>query len=74
MSLLEVEERLTRLEAEFEQMKAKLPAETNDALPWWDQIYGVFKDDSLFDEAEKQGRAWRESQRPEDAREADVSS
>ena len=74
MSILQVEERLAHLEAEAAVIKARASRQTENQPPWWEQITGVFKDDPLFDEAEKQGRAWRDSQRPEEDGPTDVSA
>lgn len=74
MSLLEVETRLTRLEAEVAQIKARVSPGEETSAPWWEEISGVFKDDPLFDEAERLGREWREAQRSEVNAEPDVSA
>ena len=61
MAALGLEERLSLLEAEVKQLKEeRVSAEKQ--IPWWEQISGVFKDDPLFDEAERLGREWRDSQ------------
>lgn len=63
MVQLELEERLTRLEAEVERLKQErksVPIEE----PWWKKIVGVYRDDPEFDEAE---REWRQSETPEEA-------
>lgn len=61
-----LEHRLTTVEQELAQLKQQLEADkTRDTKPRWKQIIGVFKDDPLFDEAERLGREWREAQRME---------
>ena len=74
MATLEIEERLFRLEAEVAQLKVKVSQTTDNPVPWWQQISGVFKDDPLFDEAERLGREWREAQRMEYDENSDVST
>ena len=43
-----LEERLTRVERELEELKAALRPEQK--IPWWQQIDGDFKDDPVFAE------------------------
>jgi hypothetical protein len=66
MATRTLEDRLTIVEQELEQLKQQLrvgkPQETE---PRWKQIVGVFKDDPLFDEAERLGREWRDAQQME---------
>ncbi len=73
MTLETLENRLNAMEAELAQLKQQMqtikPQETE---PRWKQIIGVFKDDPLFDEAERLGREWRESQRMEYDDDADT--
>ena len=72
MAETSVEARLSTLEQEFAQLKQQLRAEkpeTNTSqvtTPWWKKIVGVYKDDPEFDEAERLGREYRESQRLKD--------
>ena len=35
-----------------------------DARPWWDKIAGTFANDSIYEEAMRLGREYRESFRP----------
>ena len=74
MAVSEVEERLSRLEAEVAQLKTKMSPTQENPIPWWQQISGVFKDDPLFDEAECLGREWREAQRMEYDEDTNVSA
>ena len=61
-----VEERLTAIEKELAQIRQQLEAvKPQEAVPWWQQISGVFKDCPEFEEAVRLGREWRESQRME---------
>ncbi|MCW3100847.1 MAG: hypothetical protein JWL77_6465 [Chthonomonadaceae bacterium] len=61
----DLEERLTRLEKEVEALKREHTGVVSDKTPWWEQISGVFKGSSEFEEAVRLGREWRESQRME---------
>jgi len=56
-------QRVTALEAEVSHLKNQLVALAVDK-PWWEQIAGTFADDSIYDEAMRLGRKYRESQRP----------
>lgn len=61
-----LENRVALLEAEIQAIKQRLPQPKNpaDALPWWEEIFGAFKNDPLFDEAMRLGEDYRKSQRP----------
>ena len=64
MSLATVEERLTILE---QKVAGIIPDEQELTLPktaWWKKIVGIYKDDPDFVEAERLGREYRESLRP----------
>jgi hypothetical protein len=64
MARTSLEERMSSLEAEVADLKARLQEADHEMRePWWQQISGVFKDDELFDEAARLGREWRESER-----------
>ena len=72
MATLSLEERVAVLESELEQLKQRREQDkSGDAVPWWKEIVGVFKDDPEFDEAMRLGREWRESFRPKDDEEAE---
>lgn len=69
MTTLELEKRLTALEAEVGALKQQAGSATDTttkssvaSIPWWQEISGVFKDDPIFDEAMRLGREWRLSQ------------
>ena len=64
-AVTELEERLTRLEAEVEALKQERAGVVPDKKPWWEQISGAFKDCPEFEEAMRLGRKWRDSQRME---------
>jgi len=55
------------LETDVAHLKTKVAQEESRGdLPWWEQIFGAFEDDPLFEEAMALGRAYRESLRPRD--------
>lgn len=68
MSALTIEERLTAVEAELQQIKREKEQskEQEKLIPWWEQIRGQFKDDPDYLEAMRLGREYRESLRPAD--------
>lgn len=71
MAETSLEERLAALEAEVAQIKQRLerqpePEAEQHVAPWWQQRFGAFKDDPLYDEATRLGREYRESLRPKD--------
>lgn len=75
MSTRTLEDRVTILEQELALLKQQLQTDKPQATePRWKQIIGVFKNDPLFDEAERLGREWREAQRMEyDAKDWSIS-
>ena len=60
-----IEERISRLEAEMEELRKARPVLASDT-PWWDRVFGMFKDSPDFDEAMRLGREYRESLRSSD--------
>jgi hypothetical protein len=54
--------RLDVLERELASLKARVDGKS--ANPWWIDLFGVFKDDPLFEEAMRLGAEYRESLRP----------
>ncbi len=67
MAASSLEERIATVEAELEQLKAKLAAATSDEkCPGWERILGTFADSEGFEEAVLIGREYRETQRPAD--------
>jgi hypothetical protein len=63
---LTLEERMTHLEQEFEQVKKRLPEAPATPKSWLDQVFGSFKDDPIYEEAMRLGREFRNSQQPGD--------
>jgi hypothetical protein len=62
-----LEDRVAALETEVAQLKTKVAKEESRVdLPWWEQVFGAFENDPLFEEAMALGRAYRESLRPPD--------
>lgn len=61
-----IEERLTALEAEVQRLKQERNATSEKPQPWWEKIWGTFKDDEAYEEAMRLGREYRESLRPKD--------
>ena len=56
-------QRMTVLERELARLKQQVQeSKQQDTNPRLQQIVGVFKGDPLFDEAERIGREWRDSQ------------
>ena len=68
MAAQEIELRVAAVEAELTELKQKLEAVTKNPGPWWQQIYGTFAHDSLYKEAMRLGREYRESLRPQPAK------
>ena len=64
MSALPLEERVTILEAEVQQLKHRLGDDSVPATPWWEKISGTFANNQAFDEAMELGHQYRESLRP----------
>ena len=64
MAVPQIEQRVAALEAEVTLLKEKIEAVTKPATPWWQEIYGTFADDPLYEEAMRSGREYRESLRP----------
>jgi hypothetical protein len=57
-------ERVAAMEAEIRYLKSAVERLANQAVPWWEQIVGIFGDDPAFAEAMRLGRQYRESLRP----------
>ena len=68
MAVPEIELRMTRLEAEVAQLKKQLEQAAPPAGDWLDEIFGVFDNDPIYQEAMKLGREYRESLRPKATR------
>jgi hypothetical protein len=68
MAARELEARVAALEAEMVELKQKLETVTKPAKPWWEEIYGTFANDPIYEEAMRLGRKYRESLRPKPAK------
>ena len=71
MSTTELQERVTLLEREVNDIKSQLGNTRTKPHPQaWREPVGIFKDDPVFDAIVKKGREYRESQPyPEDVEE-----
>ena len=66
MAAQKLSDRVAAVEKEIEQLKQEFKAEkSQENFPWYDKIFGTFKDDPNYDEAMRLGREYRLSQRPE---------
>jgi hypothetical protein len=64
MATADIERRVAALEEEVARLKARLEGSPPAEKPWWDEIYGTFANDPIYEEAMRLGREWRESFRP----------
>ena len=64
MSAQTIEERLTAVETELQELKREKEQKKQQekAIPWWEQTRGQFKDDPDYLEAMRLGREWREAE------------
>jgi hypothetical protein len=67
-AVIELQTRLTALEAEVAQLKQKVNQNGSAEKSWLDELYGAFADDPDFLEAMRLGREYRESLRPKTAK------
>lgn len=61
-----VEERLSAVETDLEELKQRIGDNGSDELsivPWWEQRFGAFSGSKEYEAAERAGREYRESQR-----------
>ena len=70
MAVPKIALRVATLEAEVAQLKRQIEAVALPAKPWWQEIYGTFAGDPLYEEAMRLGREYRESLRPKPAKRA----
>ena len=64
MSISSLEERVAALEAEVARLKQERLNAAEVQKPWWEEIWGTFKDDPEYQEAMRLGREYREPLRP----------
>ena len=63
MATLSLEERVTALEAGLEQLKQQRELDkSDDTVPWWKKIVGIYQDDPEFEAAVRYGQEWRRSE------------
>lgn len=66
MSTVTIKERLTMLEAKVEKIQQqaadKSSDKSDDNIPWWERIVGVFEDNPEFEEVVHYGQKWRASE------------
>lgn len=67
MAALEIEIRVAALEAEMAKLKEQLSQSDTVQGDWLDEIFGVFDNDPIYEEAMRLGREYRESFRPAEA-------
>ncbi|MBW4608217.1 MAG: hypothetical protein KME22_13600 [Hassallia sp. WJT32-NPBG1] len=61
-----MEEHIKNIESTLEAEATQLESETeidSSSRPWWEQIAGTFADNSVYDEAMRLGREYRNSLR-----------
>lgn len=63
-----LESRVATLEAEMAQLKREQITATPNALPWWEERWGLFDNDPDYEKAMELGRQYRESLRPKPAK------
>ncbi len=63
MSNTEIETRISALEKEIVQLKAKFEKIEKKEIPWWKERIGIFADDPAHEEAMRLGREYRLAQR-----------
>ncbi len=57
----DLEERVSALEAQVAQLLAEKNTQKKE-VPWWQQRFGAFRDDEMYDEAMRLGAEYRRSQ------------
>ncbi len=68
MAVQEIELRVAALEAEMARLKEQLAKSAGAERDWLDEIFGVFDNDPIYEEAMRLGREYRESLRPKQAK------
>jgi hypothetical protein len=61
MASVSLEERVATLEAEVARLKQR---DAQAAVPWWEQRFGAFRDDPMYEAAMRLGAEYRKSQSP----------
>lgn len=68
MAVPELKQRVTALEAEVARLKERVEKAVPSRGDWLDEIFGVFDNDPIYEEAMRLGREYRESLRPKATR------
>jgi hypothetical protein len=70
-----LEERVTVLEREIQEMKLQKTPQKPNTVSWLDTIFGSFADNPAYEEAMRLGKEYRESQKIEiELTESDTNS
>lgn len=65
MAIPSLEERVAELEAEVQQLKQQRElGKSDDTVPWWKKIVGVYQDVPEFEEVVRFGQEWRRQEEP----------
>lgn len=62
MSTSTMEERVAALESKVEKIQQQAADKSDDNIPWWERIVGVFENNPEFEEAVRYGQKWRASE------------
>ena len=68
MTSAQIESRLIAREREVARLKAQIALAPNRGNNWVEAVAGTFANDSVFDDAMRLGRQWRQAQRPRSRR------
>lgn len=68
MAVPEIELRVAALEAVMARLKKQVEKVVPSQGDWLDEIYGVFDNDPIYEEAMRLGREYRASLRPKPAK------
>ena len=70
MAASKIELRVAALEAEVAHLKKQVEKSVPAKRDWLDEIFGVFDNDPIYEEAMRLGREYRESLRPKRTRQS----
>lgn len=63
LSQQQLEEKVISLEQEMNQVKKILSINVKKSVTWWEEITGIFADNSAFEEAMELGNQYRQSEK-----------
>lgn len=66
MSQKNLEKRVEMLEQEITIIRETFEKLKETKLPWWERNAGIFQNNELFDQAIKEGKAYRDSIKKDD--------